>query len=308
LLAMAMAEGSPLPQRMGAIVRGEVGALPIAPADRGLFDEYGWKAAYRAGYTDGQGRRMTLDAFRFSDAEGAHAAFLSSRPAGGVSPMIWQIEAVTAGGVTVMEFRNYMLRFHGALSSISSEMRDMLAGLSGLTADTVPRDLSGRYLDSLSTRAILGPVSLQRFAGRIRPSVAAFRLAAKGRMARFETPAGARTEVVFEYPTEEAAQDRAKALAALPGAVVRVDRTCAGIIFEPVDSTVAEELLSGLSCGPIAVAWDPDHRMWDGPMTLGEGVGGVALWGFVFGVVVACVRRLKKAGDPFPDRSISLRL
>jgi hypothetical protein len=256
LLAVAVAsEGPPLPQRFGDFVRGEVGALSVAPGDRELYDEYRWKTAYRADYTDGRGRRMTVDAFRFLDAEGAHAAYLCSRPVGGVSPMIWQIDAVTGGGVTVMQYRNYLLRFRGALPSISSSMGEMLAALPGLATDTAPWDLSGRYLDNLSTRTILGPVSLQRFAGRIPPSVAGFRLGARGRVARFETPAGVMTEVVFEYPTEDAAKERAKVLGALPGAVVRVDRTCAGVIFEPVDSTVAEELLSDFFCGPVGVTW-----------------------------------------------------
>jgi hypothetical protein len=249
---------------------------------------------------------MTVDAFRFLDAEGAHAAYLCSRPLGGVSPMIWQIDAVTGGGVTVMQYRNYLLRFRGALPSISSQMGEMLAALPGLATDTAPWDLSGRYLDNLSTRTILGPVSLQRFAGRIPPSVAGFRLGARGRMARFETPAGVMTEVVFEYATEDAARERAKALGALPRAVVRVDRTCAGVIFEPVDSTVVEELLSDFFCGPVAVTWDP-ATAWDGPMTLGQGIG-VALWGFVVGAVITGLRRFGKAVDPFPDRMIFLKL
>jgi len=308
LLALAAPpEGPPLPQRLGAFARGEVEELAIAPGDRELYNEYGWKAAYRAEYTDGQGKRMTVDAFRFFDAAGAHAAYLCSRPVGGVSPTIWETDAVTGGGVTVMEYRNYMLRFHGALPSISSEMAEMLAALPGLVGDRAPWDLGGRYLDQLSTRAILGPVSLQRFAGRISPSTAAFHLGAKGRMARFQTPAGAMTAVVFEYPTEAAAADRAKALGALPGAVVRVEGTCASVIFEPVDSTVAEELLRDSPCGPVAVTWDPD-LVWDGPMTLGQGVGGVAFWGFVFGAVIAAVRRLERASDPFPNRMIFLRL
>jgi hypothetical protein len=116
------------------------------------------------------------------------------------------------------------------------------------------------------------------------------------------------TEVVFEYPTEEAARDRAKALGALPSAVVRVDRTCAGVIFEPVDSTVAEDLLSELFCGPVAVTWDPNTAAWHGPMTLGEGIGGVAFGGFVFGAVIAGVRRFGRTSDPFPNRMIFLRL
>lgn len=87
--------------------------------------------------------------------------------------MIWRIDAITGGGVTAMEYRNYMLRFHGALPSISSSLEEMLSKLPGLAPDTSPWDLEGRYVDKLSMRAILGPISLQRFADRIPPSVAA---------------------------------------------------------------------------------------------------------------------------------------
>jgi hypothetical protein len=292
---------------LGAFTRGEVRALTIAHADRELFSEYGLKAAYSADYAGSQGRRMTVDAFRFLDAEGAHAAYLCSRPVGGVSPMIWQVPAVTGGGVTVMEYRNYMLRFHGALPSISSEMEEMLATLPGLTADKAAWGFDGRYLDQFSTRTIMGPVSLQRFAPRIPPSVAAFRLGAKGRVARFETPGGPMTAVVFEYPTEQVAKEQAKELGALPGAVVRVDRTCAGVTFQPLDSSVADEPLTGGFCGGEEVDFELNY-MYHGPMTIGGGVGGVAIWGFFVGLIVAGVRWLDRAGDPFPDRMVSLRL
>ena len=92
----------------------------------------------------------------------------------------------------------------------------MLAKLPGVTADEAPWDVTGRYLDQGSTRMLLGPISLARFENRIPPSIAAFRLGAKGRMAGFETPAGRMTEVVFEYPDEATARDRVAVIARLP--------------------------------------------------------------------------------------------
>src|SRR5262249_49516590 len=132
----SVASNPPLPQRFGAFVRESVEALAIPAADRELYREYRCRATYRAVYANGNGERMTLDAFRFADAEGAHAAYLASRPAHGVSPLIWQVHAVVGGGITVMEYRNYMLRFHGALPGISSAMEEMLAALPELTADS----------------------------------------------------------------------------------------------------------------------------------------------------------------------------
>lgn len=308
LLAVAMAaEGPPLPERLGAFQRGEIADLTVNTGDREVFREYGFKAAYRAEYMDSQGRRMTVEAFRFLDSEGAHAAFLYARPARGVSPMIWQVNAVTGGGVTVLEYRNYMLRFHGALPSISSSLGEMLAKLPALTADNSVWDLSGRYVDNLSMRAILGPVSLQRFAGRIPPSVAAFRLGANGRVASFETPAGRVTAVAFKYPTEDVAKERATALAQLPNAIVRVDRACVGVVFGQVDGQVEDGPLSGYFCGGEGIGWGPAYT-WDGGMSLGESISGVTFGGLIFGAALAVWRRLERSRDPFPNRMIFLRL
>jgi hypothetical protein len=308
LLSIAVAQvASPLPERFGPFLRTEVGVARVAPAERALYAEYGFTAAWLGKYAGGRARRMTVEAYRFDDSEGAHAAYLSSRPAGGVSPMIWQIDAVTHHGMTVMRFRNYMLRFRGALPSISSTMGEMLTALPGLADDIVPSELNGRYLDALSTRAILGPVSLERFARRIPPSAAEFRLGARGRLGRFETPAGAMTEVTFEYPTEEIARDRTEALRALPGLSVRVDGTCVGLILDPMDAVVAEELLQdACSGGSSLVGWDP--YVWDGPLTLSGGLNGVVFAGLGAGAPVALMWRSQKRAEPFPNRLIFLRL
>ena len=308
LLAMASAvEGPPLPERLGAFVRGEIRDLAVTLNDRDIFGEYGFKTAHQADYTGSQGRRMGVEAFRFLDSEGAHAAFLYYRPAHAVSPMIWRIDAITGGGVTVMEYRNYMLRFHGALPSISSSLEEMLSKLPGLAPDTSPWDLEGRYVDKLSMRAILGPISLQRFPDRIPPSVAGFRSGAKGRIASFETPAGRVTAIAFKYPTEDVARERATALAQVPDAVVRVDRVCAAVVFGTLDSNVEDGPLSGYFCGGEGIVWDP-HTMSDRGMSLGEGMSGVTFGGLIFGVVIATLRRLDRLRDPFPNRMIFLRL
>jgi hypothetical protein len=83
LLLLALATLSvipPLPQRLDAFSCFRAGPLSIAPGDRELYNEYDWQTACRAEYTGADGRRMTVDAFRFADSEGARAAYLCSRP------------------------------------------------------------------------------------------------------------------------------------------------------------------------------------------------------------------------------------
>lgn len=288
LATLAAAEPSGMPKKFGdftlvedRVVAGELG-------DKELMAEFRLRSSFSAKYADFHSRPMLVEAFQFADVAGAHAAFLASRPNNSVSPMIWHIEAATGGGVTVLEYHNYVLRFSGALPTVSSALEEMLAKLPGIIADEKPWDLSGRYMDFGSARMVLGPVSLARFGSRIPPSVVAFRLGATGRMAGFETPSGRMTVIVIEYPSEAVANERLAALAVLPRTVTRRDRMCVGVVLDPIDVIAAQELLADAFCGPIPFTFDPTTQ-WDGPLTLGEGLA-MALAGFVLGAVVALIR------------------
>jgi hypothetical protein len=308
LLAVAVAvEGPPLPDRLERFMRSEIVPLSLARADRELFGEYGLQSAYQAEYSEPEGRRMKVEAFRFTDREGAHAAYLSSRPAGGVSPWIYRIEAATARGVTVMEHRNFMLRFHAALPTVSSTLLESLDSLPGRTGDASPWDLEGRYLDRASMRALLGPVSLHRFAARIPPSIAGFRFGASGRVGLYQTPAGPVTQVVFEYPTQQIAEDRAKALSSVAGTVVRTNGKRVGLVFDAVDPIMTDELLGEMGGGQVTT-WDPDSLCCDRPLTLDQSIVGLLFWGLIVAGAVVFDHRFNGRADPFPNRMIWLRL
>ena len=64
------------------------------------------------------------------------------------------------------------------------------------------------------------------------------------------------------------------------------------MIFEPADFTIAEELLAHSFCGPVAVSWD-SSGVWEGPMTLGEGIG-MVFWSWLIGEVVAFCKELER--------------
>jgi hypothetical protein len=308
LLAVAAAvEGPPLPDRFERFVRGEIAPLSVPHADHELFREYRLRSAYQADYVEPEGRRMKVEAFRFDDSEGAHAAYLYSRPEHSASPMIWDIHAVTGAGVTVMEYRNYMLRFRSALPTVSSALEETLASLPGLTVEGKSWDLSGRFLDESSVRALLGPMSLRRFAGRIPSSIVGFRLGASGRIGRYETPAGPVTMVVFDYPTREIAEERAKALGALESAVARANGKRVGAVFESPDPIMTEELLSDTGGGEV-ISWDPDSFACGRPLTLDQSIAGLVFWGLIVASAVALNHRFNKSADPFPNRMIWLRL
>jgi hypothetical protein len=75
----------------------------------------------------------------------------------------------------------------------------MLNRLPGLDPTELPSGECCRYFVESSERILLGPVSLAKFA------------------VRFETPSGAMTKIVFEYPTQAVAAERFRAFRALQG-------------------------------------------------------------------------------------------
>jgi hypothetical protein len=84
-----------------------VSPVPIPATDRGLYEEYGLSATESAEYASQAGRKMGIQAFRFSDSEGA--AYLWLRPSGAVksplnenvsrSEFLTEIHAEVGGGV-----------------------------------------------------------------------------------------------------------------------------------------------------------------------------------------------------------------
>ena len=91
-----------------------------------------------------------------------------------------------------------------------------------------------------SERYLLGPVSLQRFEPRIPPSTAAFHLSAEGQLAKYQSPKGPITMVVFEYPTPNIAREQYQQFQSLPGAVAKRTGPLVGVILLPPNAGAAE--------------------------------------------------------------------
>lgn len=316
LAAISASLGSTLPESLGEYARGSVSPVPVPAGDRSLYEEYGLRATERSAYTNPAGRTMGVEAFRFRDSEGGHSAYLWLRPSGAVTSPLdvysyrsgvgGRIYAVLAGGVTVVGWKNYVFTFRGAAPDHNAlwEMFDRLPEVD--PAEPGP-DECCRYLETSSERVLLGPVSLAKFAARIPPSVAAFRRGARGRVARFETPSGPIWRIVFEYPDAAAAQQQQQSFRALPGALVRLAGRKVAVIFVPVDSQEAEELLRDVADDDTperaVVGWE----FTDGSMTLDGGIA-MVFAGFVLGGLVAVLRRLASWREGIPDRTIALHL
>jgi hypothetical protein len=316
LLNAAMASGAMLPEHLGEYSRGRGTAAYIPAGDRGIFIEYGLTDSEHADYTNDSGRRMAVDAFRFGDSEGGHAAFLMLRPLRAVgSPLqeysdlggaFGQTHAVVGAGLTIAQRKNFVFRFRHA-SPDSGTFRVMLKHLGGFDPAEASHDECCRYYVEGSDRLLLGPASLAKFAPRISPSAAEFELGGKGRLAAFETPAGRMALIVFEYPVTTLAIDRATAFRRIPGSVVRRNGKKIGVIFDPRDQEEAELLLrnsDGASAGE-APGWDP--RFEGDVLTLDGGMGMVFM-GFALGSVMAFFGHLAQWRNGMPNRIIKLGL
>src|SRR5580658_498927 len=320
VLAAAGAEaarGSILPERIGDYAREGLSSVAIPAGDYDLLEEYGVRAAERSEYSNPDGRKMSVEAFRFSDSEGGHAAYLWLRPAGAVKSalgesvsrpeLLSELHTDVGGGATIASWKNYVFRFRGAAPRTEAFER-VLDRLPEVDPTEPGPDLCGRGCDAASVRILLGPVSLARFAGRIPPSVAAFRSGVWGRIARFETPAGPVSRITFEYPSVEAARAITGGFRKLPGAVVRTSGRKVGVILDPANADTADDSMQDIADDTAAqatIGWDPVGVA--PPLTV-EGVMTIAFAGFVIGAGIAVLRRLVSGRKGIPDHTISLHL
>jgi hypothetical protein len=308
--------GAILPNSLGDYRSATRSAVAMGPAMGALLNEYGLRTTDRVVYASSTERRMTAEAFRFQSSEGGLAAYLCLRPAGAVeSPLagycdvagvFGQTHAVLAGGMTVVGRSNYVFRFSGGAPA-NSELRAMLDRLPGLDGTAPPKGECCAYFVPSSERYLLGPVSLKRFAPKVPVEVAAISSGSRGRVARFETPAGPMMKVVFEYRSPAAAREHAAGFQALRGTRVRIGGSRIGAIFDAVDAEEADALLKDIdSEGGDTVGWDSKF-IWDGPLSLEQSMGSTFV-AFGLGGLIAMVRFLVNRREGIPDRTISLHI
>jgi len=95
------------PDQLGGCLK--QASRPLAPADRGLWDEYGLQQAEQAEYA-GCASPFQAEAYRLKDATGALAAFEWRRPSEGHPSKLAPLAAETGDGVLLV-YNNYLLRF-----------------------------------------------------------------------------------------------------------------------------------------------------------------------------------------------------
>jgi hypothetical protein len=241
LLLPGLCVGAILPDTIGAFQRGSVSQPALA--DRAVWDEYGLKASESAVYQNGA-EKFTAMAYQLQDSTGALAAFDWQRPPAAHASDAAKLAAETDNSLLVAE-GNYLLLFSG-YKPTAAELGGLTAALHNVDQTVLP-GLPG-YLpaDGLvanSERYIIGPVSLQKFAPAIPPSVAAFHFGAEAELGVFHSHKGNVTLTLFRYPTPQLAAQKVEDFDKLPGAVVKRSGPLVAVILSPPDPDYAEQLL-----------------------------------------------------------------
>ncbi|OYW11700.1 MAG: hypothetical protein B7X34_02790, partial [Acidobacteriia bacterium 12-62-4] len=186
-------------------------------------------------------------AWRLRDSTAALAAWQILRPAEAQPAAEAATKvAVKSGGQTLLAYGNYVLRFEGYLPEeetvhqlVLSLPRFENASLPAL-AGFLPKE--ARALNS--ERYITGPVSLEKFAPQLPPSVVAFQFDTEGIVGRFTDRDGSVDLVVFSYPNHQIAQKQIAAFQALPGLTAARQGPLIGVVTKAPNPDAAQRVLS----------------------------------------------------------------
>jgi hypothetical protein len=216
----------------------------MAAPERYLYEEYGLEATEQAIYTAPDKRRFTATGWRMHDSTGAMALFQLRRPSAATPAKFAPLAVSTSDGV-IYAYGNYVFQFTGGQpdSKDLNPFYNQLPKFENSPLPLVSQSLPPDELVPNSERYILGPVSLQRFAPAISPSVAAFRFGSEGQLGKYNTPKGLMTLVIFNYPAPAMAKQQSEEFQKIAGAVVKRSGPLVAVILSPPDADAAERLL-----------------------------------------------------------------
>ena len=242
ILLPSLAAAAILPDTIGAYQRGATSKPAIS--DQPVWTEYGLKASETAPYQSGAAK-FSATVWQLQDTTGSMAAFQWQRPAA-AQPSTAAKQAVETPDSLLLVYGNYLLSFTGYKPS-KEEIDALTGALHNVDMTVLP--VVSSYLPSAglvanSERYILGPVSLQKFAPGISPSLAAFHFGAEAQMGVFHNPKGDAQMVIFNYPTPKIAMQQVAEFQKLSGAVAKRSGPMVAVMLTPPDADYAENLLS----------------------------------------------------------------
>jgi hypothetical protein len=319
-LVAGLAHGAIFPDQIGDFKKGPPKTVSVQ--DVALYDEYGLQATEQAEYSSAD-KHFSATAWRMHDSTGAMALFEARRPSGATPSNVTKLAVQGSDGI-LFAYGNYLFQFTGVkpfvygkyvfqftdIMPAAADMDQFYARLPGLEQSPLPALMSYLPADSLipnSERYIVGPVSLQRFEPEIAPSVAAFHLGAEAQLAKYQTPKGAMTLAIFNYPTPGMARAQYEEFQKIPRAVAKRAGDLVAVIVAPPDPDAAERVLAQVRY-ETNITWNQsipqnpvpgvaklilDIFMFTGILLLGALVAGIG-----FGGIRILTRKFGRGEDP----------
>jgi hypothetical protein len=255
VVAASSARAGIFPDQLGAFKKNA--PKTVSAPDRELDNEYGIQATEAADYTlsdnktgsdnkaGREAKHFVATAWRFLNSTGAMAMFEARRPPKATPSKMAKLAVATSDGV-IFTYGNYLLQLTGSLPS-EAELNQLYDQLPLLEQSALPLVIDALPAEGLipnSERYILGPVSLQRYAPGIPPSVAAFHYDSEAQLGQYQTPKGKLTLAIFSYPSASIAKERYEEFAKIPGAVAKRAGPMIAVTIQPPDADAAERVLA----------------------------------------------------------------
>jgi hypothetical protein len=242
VLLPSLAASAILPDAIAGYRRASTSKPAIS--EQPIWKEYGLKSSESGAYQNGPAK-FTATVWQLQDTTGAMAAFEWQRSASATPSTAAKLAAETPDSLLLV-YGNYLLNFAGYKPS-KEELDDLTATFRNVDTTVLPAlpsYLPSNGLVPNSERYILGPVSLQKFAPGISPSLAAFHFGAEAQMGVFHNAKGDTQMLVFNYPTPQIAMQRVGEFQKLNGAVAKRSGPMVAVVLAPPDPDFAENLLS----------------------------------------------------------------
>lgn len=242
LLLGSVANAAIFPEAFTTYTRGKVTALK-AP-DKELYAEYGFVEAEQAEFSGG-GKTFKISGWKMKDSTGAMALWQLRRPADAQPSGIARLAAKTGTGL-ITAYGNVVFEYSGHIPT-QDDLEGLLIQLKKVERSALPSLLAYLPEQDLvpnSERYILGPVSLERFAPAVTPSLAAFHLSTEAIQGRYKLPSGEQTLTLFYYPTPNHARAQQDAFNMLPGMLAKRAGPMVAVIHSPSDPDAAQRLLA----------------------------------------------------------------
>ena len=312
-----MAAGAIFPDNWGAAkMVGKSEALSLT--DKPLAQELGFEAGEKAAYEGPMGK-FTVETWRFKDPTAALVHYFANLPQdfGRAPSALLKAEplALTTSRQLFLAHGNYILRTDGWVPT-AQDLKVLYESFNKLDQSSLPvlpgyLPLEGRKAGS--ERYVLGPVSLERYEGRVGAGPAAFSMGAEAVTADYG-PAGRLS--IFNYPTPDIARQRLEEFRKLTGSVVKRTGPLVALCLGATNADSAEHLLAKVNY-QAALTWNEPSQesiirgtgnMLLSIVELAGVIGALAMaTGVMFGLLRYARRRYSKTDvdDPFITLDLS---